>query len=94
MANRLTGKELNIIWCHECYLLSRLQGASKEERQRTHQQLVTHPEFNHMFSWRKPHRWLVQWDLPDALFTLLFAKYMVQVASNALLNPCCCQNSI
>ena len=74
MADRLTGQELNIIWCHECYLLSRLQNVSKEEQKRTHQQLVTHPEFNHIFSWSKPHRWLVQWNLPDALFTLLFAQ--------------------
>ncbi|WP_414622889.1 glycosyltransferase family 2 protein [Calothrix sp. CCY 0018] len=72
MAHKLTGQELNIIWCHECYLLSRLQYASMEECQRTHQQLVTHPEFNHMFSWRKPHGFLVQWHLPDALFWLLF----------------------
>jgi glycosyltransferase involved in cell wall biosynthesis len=74
ISNKLTGQVMNIAWCRECYFLSRLKNASKEERQRTHQQLVTHPEFNRTYSWNKPHRWLIQWILPDSIFALLFAQ--------------------
>ncbi|ARV58408.1 glycosyl transferase family 2 [Nostocales cyanobacterium HT-58-2] len=72
IADQLTSQKLNIAFCHECYLLARLKGLPKAECREAHRQLVTHPEFNTFFNWFKPHRWLVQWYLPDALFSMFF----------------------
>jgi len=74
IADQLTDQHQKIIFCHECYLLSRLKKESKAARAKAHQRLITHPEFNTTFSWYKPHRWLVQYDLPDVLFTFLFQQ--------------------
>lgn len=69
---RLTDQKFNLSFCHESYLLARLKDISKIERKEAHRHLITHPNFNTMFSWSKPQRWLVQWYLPDVIFMVLF----------------------
>ncbi|MER3490975.1 MAG: glycosyl transferase family 2 [Mastigocladus sp. ERB_26_2] len=71
IAERLKSQQHNIAFVNECYFLARLKGVSKSDRKQIHQQLITHPEFDTTFSWFKPHRWVVQWDLPDPVFNIL-----------------------
>lgn len=68
----LAGQEFNIPSCFESYLLARLKRLSKKECREAHRQLITHPKFSSTYSWSKPHRWLLQWYLPDVLFMVLF----------------------
>ncbi|MEC4815284.1 MAG: glycosyltransferase, partial [Scytonema sp. PMC 1069.18] len=72
IADKLTEQHHNIKFCYEGYLLARLKHLSKSERKQIHRLLITHPEFNTSFSWSNPHRWLIQWDLPNVLFMVMF----------------------
>lgn len=71
IAEKLTGEQFNLAFCNERYLLTRLKNVSLKERREAHRQLITHPKFS-TISWSKPHRWLIQWYLPDGLFMVLF----------------------
>lgn len=70
VAEKLTGLEFRLTYCHNRYLLTRLKDAPKAESREAHRSLVAHPQFN----WSGPERWLLQWGeyLPDPLFAALF----------------------
>jgi glycosyltransferase involved in cell wall biosynthesis len=72
IAQRLTDLQSSIGICFNLYIIARLRGVSKVECAKAHQQLITHPQFATQFNWFRPHRWLLQWNLPDMLFTILF----------------------
>ncbi|NMF62221.1 glycosyltransferase family 2 protein [Brasilonema octagenarum] len=72
IAEQLRDLRYSLAICQYRYLLARLKGISRKQRREVHQHLISHPQFSTEFSWFKPQRWLFQWNLPDALFTLLF----------------------
>ncbi len=67
----LAGQEFKLPYCFESYLLARLKRLPQKECKQAHRQLITHPKFSSTYSWSTPHRWLLQWYLPDALFMML-----------------------
>jgi glycosyltransferase involved in cell wall biosynthesis len=72
IADKLRDLRYSLAICHYRYLLARLKGIPSKQRREIHQQFISHPQFSTEFSWFKPQRWLFQWNLPDALFALLF----------------------
>ncbi|MBW4431536.1 MAG: glycosyltransferase [Pelatocladus maniniholoensis HA4357-MV3] len=71
-AQKLTSLSLNLLVCHDRYLIARLKGIPKAKRQEIHRQLVNHPQF---YSFSSPHqKWLLKWGeyLPDILFAPVF----------------------
>ncbi|MDF5716696.1 MAG: glycosyltransferase [Rhizonema sp. NSF051] len=69
---RLASQEFNLPFCFERYLIARLKHLSQKECREVHEQLISHPKFSATYSWFRPHRWLLQWYLPDALFMMMF----------------------
>ena len=72
ISQMLTDLQSSLGICFDLYIIARLRGDSIVERSKAHQQLVTHPQFDTQFSWYRPQRWLLQWDLPNIFFTILF----------------------
>ncbi len=72
IAQMLTDLHSSIGFCHNLYILARLKDAADIECRKAHQRLISHPQFDNQFNWSRPHRWLLEWYLPDVIFTILF----------------------